>query len=158
MNANAKSNHCTVFTRSPNSWVARRTVKIGEMYWIVVALANGMCLMVTKKRKRADIPANPLITSHFLLFPQKGSLRWRIQTMQIERDMIDRKKTISCVGMSSRYLTQKFTTAYASDERSMYAIPLYCKLRSYLFIFSLENRPSLEAVSGLIIVTLQQHG
>ena len=98
-------------TRSPCSCVASSTVKIGEMYWIVVALANGICFTVTKNKNSAVIPAIPRMISHFLLLPKKGILRFLIQTTQMINEMTDLKKTISCVGMSSKYFTQKLTTA-----------------------------------------------
>jgi hypothetical protein len=78
---------------------------------MVVADARGMCLIVEKNRNSADIPANPLMINHFLLFPKKGMPKRLIQIKQITNEINDRKKTISWVGMPSRYLTQKFTTA-----------------------------------------------
>lgn len=76
--------------------------------------------------------------SHFLLVPKKGMPKRLIHTMQITKDISDLKKTISCVGISSRYFTQKFTTAYASDESKMYAIPLSFKFAKLIRFASLS--------------------
>ena len=60
--------------------ISNITVKIGEMYCIVVALAIGIDLMVEKNMVKAVTPKIPLPISQDLLLPKKGILAFLIMT------------------------------------------------------------------------------
>ena len=78
---------------------------------MVVAEASGICFIVVKNMKRAVIPAKPLMSNHFLLFPNMGKPKRLIMATLINTETSDLKKTISWVGIVSKYFTQKLTTA-----------------------------------------------
>lgn len=75
-----------------------RTVKIGERYCRVEAIASGKWCNVKKKRVSATIPLVPRSKSHFRLFPKTGNPRYLMMAKLMEKEMSDRKKTNSWVG------------------------------------------------------------
>ena len=75
-------------------------VKIGDRYCTLILIARGKFLSVKKKRVSAVKPAKPLMSSHFLLFPKKGIFLALIILVQIAKDIMDLKNTISKTGYS----------------------------------------------------------
>lgn len=70
----------------------------GDKYWTVVAMAKGKCCNVMKNKKRPVEPKSPLEISQTLLLPKKGIFLRVTTTIQIESEIMERKKTNSCTG------------------------------------------------------------
>ena len=101
-------------------------VKIGEMNWIVTALARGMDCKVVKYNIRARVPASPLKISIFLFsfFPNMWTFLI-LRTDKLITNVIKAlKKTISTGGMLVRNLTPAFIIAKKKVAINIYRTPI----------------------------------
>ena len=87
--------------------MASNTVKMGDRYWMTVALARGMCRMVWKKRVKATMPVKPRMNSHLRLCPRSGSPFRQSQKAHSTRLTALRRKTSWGVGRMARALTNR---------------------------------------------------
>jgi hypothetical protein len=116
---NHSTSHCFFFIFSFRKIEAKITVKIGDRYCIVTALARGMFCIVKKNINRAVVPKIPLKSKIFLLFPRIGMLSLYKKATLINKEIIERKRISSVGGICGKYLTQICIQANARVEPSI---------------------------------------